>query len=95
MRSIEGKLRRDPDRSHFCAALVTREIRKNVWPEFVAFETTLIASYIARLQHAFAEADPIAFLTGQHQVLSAGSQGLTKVYVPQRFRKSLQVELSL
>jgi len=96
MRSIEGKLReRSGQVTFLCGRLLLEKFAK-YWPEFVAFETTLIASYIARLQHAFAEADPIAFLTGQHQVLSAGSQGLTKVYVPQRFRKSLQeFELSL
>jgi hypothetical protein len=90
MRSIKGKVRgRSGQVTFLCGRLLLAKFARH-WPEFVAFETTLIGSYIARLQRSFDEADPIAFLMTQHQVLSAGSRGVAKVYVRQRFRRSLQ-----
>jgi len=90
MRSIRGRLQgRSGQVTFLCGRLLLEKFAK-YWPEFVAFETTLIASYIARLQRNFDDTDPIAFLMTQHQVLSAGSKGLAKVYVRQRFRKFLQ-----
>jgi hypothetical protein len=90
MRSIQGKLQGTSGQVTFlCGRPLLEKFAKH-WPEFIAFETTLVGSYIARLQRTFDDTDPIAFLMTQHQVLSAGSRGLAKVYVRQRFRKSLQ-----
>ncbi len=90
MRSIQGKLKgRSGQVTFLCGRLLFEQFAKH-WSEYLAFETTLIGSYLARLQSTFGENDPIAFLMGQHQILSIGSKGLAKVYVPQRFRKVLQ-----
>lgn len=90
LRSIQGKLKaRSGQVTFLCGRLLLEKFAK-FWPEFVAFETTLMGSYIARLERNFDETDPIAFLMSQNQVLSAGSKGLAKVYVRQRFRKLLQ-----
>jgi len=90
MRSIQGKLKgRSGQVTFLCGRSLLEKFAEH-WPEFVAFETTLLGSYIARLQRSFDDTDPIAFLMTQHQILSAGTQGLARVYVRQRFRKSLQ-----
>jgi hypothetical protein len=90
MRSIMGKLKgRSGQITFLCGRLLLEKFAK-YWPEFVAFETTVVASYIMRLQRSFDETDPISFLMSQHQVLSAGRKSLAKVYVRQRFRRTLQ-----
>jgi len=90
MRSVQGKMRgRSGQVTFLCGRPLLEKFARH-WPEFVAFETTLLGSYIARLQRTFDDTDPITFLMTQHQILSAGGKGLAKVYVRQRFRKSLQ-----
>lgn len=90
MRAVQGKLRgRSGQVTFLCGRQLLEKFAKH-WPEFVAFETTLLGSYLARSQQTVGEADPITFLMAQHQILSAGGKGLSKVYVRQRFRKSLQ-----
>lgn len=90
MRSIQGKLKgRSGQVTFLCGRLLFEQFVKH-WPEYLAFETTLIGTYLARLQSTFDQTDPIVFLMSQHQILSIRSKGLAKVYVRQRFRKVLQ-----
>jgi hypothetical protein len=90
MRAIKGKLQpRSGQVTFLCGRLLFEKFAK-YWGEYLAFETTILGSYLARLQRNFQEADPIAFLMNQHQIISSGSKDLVKVYVRQRFRKILQ-----
>src|ERR1700722_4801471 len=90
MRAIQGRLQGRSGQVTFLCGRPLLEKFAQTWPEFLAFETTLVGSYIARLQRSFDDTDPIAFLMSQQQILSAGSKGLARVYVRQRFRRALQ-----
>jgi hypothetical protein len=94
MRSIQGKLlARSGQVDFLCGARLLEKFAK-YWPEFIAFESTVLGAYVASLQRGFDESDPLNFLMGQHAILSGIGRSLTNVYVRQGFRITLQsVEL--
>src|SRR5947209_8113674 len=60
------------------------------WKDFIAFESTLLGSYVASLQRGFNESDPINFLMAQHNILAGAGKTLGAVYVRQGFRVALR-----
>ena len=96
MRSIQGKLlARSGQVDFLCGARLLEKFSK-YWPEFIAFESTLLGTYVASLQRGFDESDPLNFLMGQHNILSGIGRSLTNVYVRQGFKTILRsIELRI
>jgi len=90
MRSIQGKLeKRSGQVSFLCGGRLLEKFAE-FWPEFLIFESSLLGSYVAALQKAFEQNDPLTFLISQHQIFSISRKTFSKVYVRQGFCKTLQ-----
>lgn len=91
MRSIQGKLlSRSGQVDFLCGSKLLEKFAK-YWPEFIAFESTLLGTYVASLQRGFDETDPLNFLMAQHNILSGAGKSLSNVYVRQGFKTTLRV----
>jgi hypothetical protein len=90
MRSIQGKLRTRSGQTEFlCGNSLLAKFAQD-WPEFLFFESTLLGSYVADLQKAFDETDPISFLASQHNIFAHAGIEWRNVYVRQMFETQLQ-----
>jgi hypothetical protein len=88
--SIQGKLKNHFGKVEFlCGGLLFEKFSK-FWPEFVVFESSLLGTYVAALQQAFDQSDPINFLASQHNIFSSADKTIRSVYVKQGFKISLQ-----
>jgi hypothetical protein len=90
MRSIQGKLEKRSGQVAFLCGSRLLEKFTEFWPEFLIFESSLLGSYVATLQKAFEQSDPIAFLMSQHQIFSISRKTFSRIYVRQDFCKTLQ-----
>jgi len=96
MNSIKGQMQQRSGQVTFLCGRLLMERFGKFWPEFLIFESTLLGTYVARVQKGFAETDPIAFLMSQHQMLSGEHKSLQNVYVAPRFLQTLeQVKLTV
>jgi hypothetical protein len=85
MRSIQGKLKARSGQCDFlCGGRLLDRFSKH-WPEFLAFESTLLGVYVASIQRAFDQEDPLTFLGAQHSLFASANKSLGRVYVRQSF----------
>lgn len=88
-RSIQGKLKQRSGQFEFlCGSLLFEKFLK-FYPEFLAFESNLLSSYVAALQSEFEREDPIRFLSSQHSFFAGADKTLKSVYVKQAFKIEL------
>lgn len=90
MRSIQGKLMARSGQVDFLCGYRLLEKFAKYWAEFIAFESTLLGSYVASLQRGFDESDPVNFLMAQHNILAGAGKTLGAVYVRQGFTVALR-----
>jgi hypothetical protein len=86
MRSIQGKLKARSGQVDFLCGSRLLERFATHWPEFLAFESTMLGVYVASIQRVFEQEDPLRFLGAQHSLFAGASKSLKSVYVRQGFR---------
>src|SRR6266851_1458014 len=89
LKSLQGKLKSRSGQVDFlCGSRLFEKFAK-VWPDFLAFESSFLGSYVASLQREFDQEDPIRFLGSQHNLFASANKSLKSVYVRQKFKLEL------
>src|SRR5258708_15691343 len=86
MSSIQGKLKSRSGQVSFLCGAFLREKFSRFWPEFLLFDSTMLGSYVSKLQHQIDEADPTVFLMAEHQLISSSARKFTEIYVRPHFQ---------
>jgi hypothetical protein len=91
MNSIRGALKHRAGQVKFlCGDLLMDEFGK-YWQDFLLFESSALHVYVASVTRALTGKDPIHFLLQNQQLLTGELDSLEARYVPQGFKKNLQV----
>jgi hypothetical protein len=86
MNAVKGKLQQRASQAAFLCGSALLEQFAQHWPDFLAFESSFLGSYVSSLQDSFDQEDPIRFLGSQHSLFAGANKSLRSVYVRQKFK---------